>query len=200
MSVLGLIFLLVVLGDQLAVGTPLRSALSLVGWLLWSVFVAEFALRLYVAPRRVAFLARNWWQLVFLVVPFLRFLRLVWVLRTVRVGRILSAAVRSSRSAGRLLSSRLGWLAALTTVLVLAVSQLLFALDAYSSYGQALFETALNTISGEPLTAGGGLARLVTVGLSAYSVAVVATLAASLGAWFLAPEAPEAPDAPGQPG
>ena len=61
MSVLGLIFLLVVLGDQLAVAPPLRSALSVVGWLLWGVFVAEFALRLYVAPRRAAFLARNWW-------------------------------------------------------------------------------------------------------------------------------------------
>lgn len=185
LSVLGLIFLLVVLADGLATDPRLRTVLSVVSWTLWAVFAGEFALRLYVAPRRGRFLRRNWWQLVFLVVPFLRFLRLFWVLRTVRVGRLLSAAVRGSRSAGRLLSSRLGWLGATTTVLVLAVSQLLVVSGDYRSYSDALYDTALSTIIGEPLSARTGLARVLSVLLAGYSVAVVATVAGSLGAWFL---------------
>ena len=192
LSVLGLIFLLVVLADGLATDARLRILLSVVSWTLWAVFVGEFALRLYLAPRRGRFLRRNWWQLVFLIVPFLRFLRLFWVLRTVRVGRLLSAAVRGSRSAGRLLSSRLGWLGATTTVLVLAVSQLLFVFGDYPSYADALYDTALATIIGEPLSAGTGLARVLSVLLAGYSVAVVATLAAALGAWFLTPDDPGA--------
>lgn len=193
LSVLGLVFLLVVVGDGLSDDPRLQLALSVAGWVLWAVFAGEFALRLYVAPRRGRFLRHNWWQLVFLVVPFLRFLRLLWVLRTLRVGRVLGAAVRGSRSAGRLLSSRLGWLAATTTVLVLAISQVLYVAGAYGSYATALYETALATITGEPLTADTWLARGLTVLLALYSLAVVATLAATLGAWFLAPDERSAP-------
>ena len=199
LSVLGLIFLLVVLADGLATGPRLKALLSVTGWVLWAVFAAEFVLRLYLAPRRGRFLRGNWWQLVFLVVPFLRFLRLFWVLRTVRVGRLLSAAVRGSRSAGRLLSDRLGWLAASTAVLVLAVSQLLYVSGDYRSYGPALYETALAAITGEPLTANTGLARLLTVLLAGYSVAIVATLAAALGAWFLSHDQVPPPPPPNSP-
>ncbi len=189
LSLLGLIFLLVVLADGLAADPRLRTVLSVASWVLWAVFAGEFALRLYLAPRRGRFLRRNWWQLVFLAVPFLRFLRLIWVLRTVRVGRLLSAAVRGSRSAGRLLSSRLGWLGATTTVLVLAASQLLVVSGDYRSYADALYDTALATITGEPLAADTGLAKVLSVLLAGYSVAVVATLAAALGAWFVSPDA-----------
>ena len=173
LSVLGVIFLLVVLADGLATDPRLRTWLSVAGWVLWAVFAGEFAVRLYLAPHRGRFLRRNWWQLVFLVVPFLRFLRLFWVLRTARVGRL--------------------WLAATTTVLVLAVSQWLYVSGDYPSYGPALYDTALATITGEPLSVQTGTAQTLSVLLAGYSVAVVATLAAALGAWFVSPE----PDAPG---
>lgn len=185
MSVLGLVFVLVVLAQGLAREAWLVTTLTVVGWVLWAVFVAEFALRAYRAPDRRRFWARNWWQLVFLAVPFLRFVRALSVLRVARVGGILSAAVRGSRSAGRLLTGRVGWLAAVTGVVVLAVSQLLYVTGDYDTYATALHQTALATITGEPLGAGGPLARLVEVVLAVYSVAVFATLAGALGAFFL---------------
>lgn len=185
MSVLGLVFVLVVLGQSLAREAWLVTTLTVVGWVLWAVFVAEFGLRAYRAPDRRRFWARNWWQLVFLAVPFLRFVRALSVLRVARLGGILSAAVRGSRSAGRLLTGRVGWLAGVTGVVVLAVSQLLYVTGDYDAYGTALHQTALATITGEPLAADGGLARLVEVVLAVYSVAVFATLAGALGAYFL---------------
>ncbi|TFV57274.1 hypothetical protein E4P41_14795 [Geodermatophilus sp. DF01-2] len=185
MSVLGLVFVLVVLGQSLAREAWLVTTLTVVGWLLWAVFVAEFAFRAFRARDRRRFWARNWWQLVFLAVPFLRFARALSVLRAARVGGILSAAVRGSRSAGRLLSGRIGWLAGVTGVVVLAVSQLLYVTGNYGGYATALHETALATITGEPLSAEGGLARVVEVVLAVYSVAVFATLAGALGAYFL---------------
>jgi len=188
MGVLGLLFVFVVLGQAVATSEGLRTALVIVGWLLWAVFVAEFLLRLYVAADRGRFLRRNWWQVLFLLLPFLRFARAVTLLRAARVGGVLSAAVRGSRSAGRLLSDRLAWLVVVSAVVVLASSQLLLIVGSYDNYGNALHDAALATITGEPLGRPDAFAQVLEVVLAAYSVAVFATLAASLGAYFLSAE------------
>ena len=87
--------------------------------------------------------------------------------------------------AGRLLSGRIGWLAAVTGVMVLASSQLPYVGGAYEQYAPALHETALATVTGQPLSAEGGLARSLEVVLAIYSVAVFATLAGALGAYVV---------------
>ena len=184
MGALGLVFLLVVLGQLLAEDHQLVVALSVAGWVLWAVFVGEFALRAYVARDQRRFWSRNWWQVLFLLLPFLRFTRALTLLRTARVGGVVSATVRGSRSAGRLLSNRVGWLAMVTAVVVLGSSQLLYALGAYDHYAKALHGAALATITGEPLGADGSVARVLEVVLAVYSVAVFATLAGALGAFF----------------
>ncbi|WP_199431987.1 hypothetical protein [Qaidamihabitans albus] len=185
MSVLGVVFLLVVLGQVVATAPALVTALSVLSWLLWSVFAGEYALRLAVAPDRAAFLRRTWWQLAFLAVPFLRVLRVLWLARAARLGRVLSSAVRGSRSAGRLLSSRVGWLAAITVIVALGASQALYLTGGYPGYGDALHDAALATVSGDPLAADGGLARVLEVLLATYSMVVFASLAATFGAYFL---------------
>jgi voltage-gated potassium channel len=201
MSVLGLLFLLVVLGQNVASSPGFARAFAILGWLLWAVFVAEFLLRLWLAPSRPRFLRRNWWQLLFLVLPMLRFLRAVALLRVVRAGRVLrvvraggvlSSAVRSSRSAGRILTSRIGWVAAVSAIVMLAGSQLLYTLGYYEAYGDALHAAALATISGQPLGLEPGLARLIEVTLVTYSVAVFAALAGTLGAYFFESQRPAA--------
>lgn len=185
MGALGVVFLLVVLGQSLTEDGAIVTALTVAGWLLWLTFVGELALRAYIARDQRRFWVRNWWQVVFLAVPFLRFARVLSVLRFARVGGVLSAAVRGSRSAGRLLSGRVSWLGIVTVVVVLAASQTLYVLGLYADYPDALHEAALATVTGEPLTAAGGLARVLEVGLAVYSVAVFATLAGALGAYFL---------------
>ena len=185
MTVLGILFLLVVLGQNVASSSAVQGAFVLVGWVLWAVFVAELLLRLWLAPSRTRFLRRNWWQVLFLVLPMLRFLRAVALLRVVRAGGVLGSAVRSSRSAARMLSSRLGWVAALTGIVVLAGSQLLFTLGLYDDYGDALHATALATVGGEPLGLDDGVAKVLEVVLLLYSTAVFAALAGTLGAFFI---------------
>jgi voltage-gated potassium channel len=186
MSALGVLFLLVVVGEQLArPGSAVGAALTVVGWALWVVFVAEFVLRMVVAPDTGRFLKHNWWQVLFLAVPFLRVLRLVRAVRLLRSGRVLSSAVRSTRSAHRVLTGRLGWLATVWAITVLTSSQLLYIFSSFSGYGIALHATALATITGEPLGSRDGLAMLLDVVLAAFSVVVFATMAASLGAFFL---------------
>lgn len=191
MGILGLLFLFIVLAQLLATDPALVGVLTAAGWLFWAVFVAEFLLRAFVAGFQWNFWRRNWWQVIFLLVPFLRFFRALQALRfwraarLARIGGVLSAGVRGSRSAGRLLSSRIGWLAAVTAVVVLVSSQLLFITGSYSSYAEALHDAAMSTITGTHLGADDPFARLLQVLLAVYSVAVFATLAGSVGAYFL---------------
>lgn len=184
MSVLGIIFLLVVLGQTLATeDSALASWLEWAGWTLWAVFLAEFLLRLVVAPSKGRFLTKNWWQLAFLVLPFLRFLRLVRPL--LRGGRVVSSAVRAARSSRRTLTGRLGWLTAVTTIVILASSQLLYEFGGLATYGDALYAAALATVAGEPTESTTGLGRVLNVLLAIYSVVIFAALAGVLGAFFL---------------
>ncbi|MCH8565077.1 ion transporter [Nesterenkonia sp. LB17] len=196
MGMLGILFLFVFLGQMLVTEPGWSRALSVAGWVFWAVFVAEFLLRAYVAGFQRAFWRRNWWQVIFLLVPFLRFVRalqavrVLRVTRVARVGGILSAGVRGSRSAGRLLSSRIGWLAAVTAVVILAASQLLYAFESHTDYTTALYEAALATVTGTGITTEDPFSKVVHLVLAAYSVGVFATLAGSVGAYFLRGEDP----------
>lgn len=186
MTALSALFLLVVLGEQFArPDSPLSLGLTVTGWALWAVFVAEFVARLVVAPDSRRFLRRNWWQIIFLVLPFLRVLRLVRAVRVLRTGRVLSSAIRSSRSARSVLGGRVGWLAVVSAIAVLGSSQLLYEFGDYASYGDALHAAALATISGTPLGRDDSFSQVLDIVLTTFSVVVFATLAGSLGAYFL---------------
>lgn len=186
MAALGILFLLVVFGEQFAQpGSTLSLVLTWAGWALWAVFAAEFVARLVVAPDTARFLRRNWWQVVFLVLPFLRVLRLVRAVRVLRTGRVLSSAVRSSRSARQVLSGRVGWLAVVSAITVLGSSQLLYEFGDFLTYGQALHGAALAAITGEPLARPDPFSQVLEVLLAIFSVVVFATLAGTLGAYFL---------------
>ncbi len=194
MGILGLLFLFVVLGQLLATDALLTIVLGVLGWLFWLVFVVEFFARAVIAGFQRAFWKKNWWQVIFLLVPFLRFFRALQALRFLRISRVarfggvLTAGFRGSRSAGRLLSSRIWLLTAVTAIVILVASQLLFITEAYDHYIDALYEAALLAISGEPLSVDTGFSRLLEVVLSIYAVAVFATLAGALGAFFLRDE------------
>lgn len=189
MTALGVLFLLLVLAETTtAPQGALATTYTAAGWLIWAAFVAELTVRAAVAPSAARFWRRNWWQLVFLALPFLRFVRLLARIRVrplLRAGRVLSSAVRGTRTAGRNLSGRIGWVAAVTTIVVLAASQLLFEFAGYDSYGTALNEAALAAVTGEPLHGGAGIARVMEVVLAIYSTAIFASLAGILGAFFL---------------
>lgn len=195
MAALGIVFLLLVLAETLiepegAVGTTFQ----VLSWLIVAAFAAEFLLRLYVAPSRGRFLRRNWTQIVFLVLPFLRVFRVLRGLRFLRfgrAGRILSSALRVTRTAGRRLRGRIAWLATVTSTVILAASQLLYEFGDVDPYSEALYRAAMATVTGEPTTIA-GIGRLLDVVLAAYSVVVFATLAGIVGAFLIERRAAEA--------
>lgn len=185
-AALGIVFVLVVIGENLAQpGSALATAFVAIGWLLWVLFLVEFVFRAVVAPSTRRFLARNWWQIVFLVLPFLRFLHVVRLARLARAGRIVSSAVRGTRSAGATFRGRLGWLSIVHTVVILAASQLVFEFADVATYGDALYRTALASVAAEPMGLSSVVAKALDVVLALYSLVFFASAAAAFGAYFV---------------
>ena len=183
-TVAGILLVLIIVADGLTPPTAeWRWVFEVASWALWSLFVVEFLARMVVAPSTSAFLRRNWWQVVFLVLPFLRFLRALT--RSARVGRAVATSVRSTRSAGRTLGSRVAYLGAATIGVVLAGSQVLYEFGPGITYGEALHDVAFATISGEPFGLDGAVASTLELVLALYATVLFATLAGSLGAFFL---------------
>lgn len=197
MAWLGVVFALLV-GYELAVdlGPSASRALTLAGWCIWAVFLLEFAAKLWLAPGRLRFLRRHWLQALGLVLPtlrFLRFLRLVRLGRALPAARVVSSSYRSLGTARRLARSRLGYLGALTSVVVVAIAELAYLFErdrphggAFESFGDALLWSASVVVAmqGDPVPASLGAHLAMLFGF-AFGLVVVASLAGALGAFFM---------------
>ena len=130
MTALGVLFLLVVLGESVAARASVAVALTVLGWgCRWSSWSSSW--HAWWWPRtRAASCAATGGSCCFLVLPFLRVLRVVPAARFLRTGRVLSSAVRSSRSAHQVLGGRIGWLGVVWAITVMGSSQLLFQFSA----------------------------------------------------------------------
>lgn len=185
MGGLALLFLAVLLIEPLNRDPTLSLVLSIVVYVLWAAFVAELAFRLWAAPDRREFLIHNWWRMVILAVPFLRLFALLRIVRVAAFSQLVSSAIRGSASATHLLSGRLLRLGVFTVIVVFAAAHLVYLFDGHASYPRTLHDVALTTIAGQPLRARSGAGQVIEILLAAYSVLVFATLAGSIGAYFL---------------
>jgi voltage-gated potassium channel len=168
--------------------------LALVGNVIWGIFALELLVKLAVSGHPLRYLRRRWPSVLFLALPALRILRVARALRVVRVlpaARVAGASYRAVGTARGLLAGRLQFLAAATGIAIFSGGQLLYVLErgregGVDSLGDALWIAANAAISGsivaEPVTLAG---RLLALLLTAYAVVVFASLAATLGAFFL---------------
>ncbi len=166
-------------------GDGLWTALDVALWAVWVVFVVDYVVRVSLAERRLRFVARHPIDLLVVLAPFFRFLRLLRLLAAVStLGRVLRDDLRG----------RVG------TYLVASVSLLSFvaALGVFeaerdapeasiTTFGDALWWvlTTITTVGyGDlyPVTVEG---RLVAAGLMIAGIAVLGTVTAAIATWFL---------------
>ncbi len=196
MAWLGALFALLV-GYDIAVDVSASAsrALELAGWAIWGTFVLEFAAKLWLAPRRLRYLRRHWWQPILLLLPFLRvlsFLRLARLGRALPASRVLSSSYRAATTARFLLRSRLAYLGALSTLSTVGIAELayLFERDVegsiFRSFGDAVLWGAATVIAlqGDPVPKSTG-AHLVMLTGFAVGLVLVASLAGVIGSFLV---------------
>jgi len=167
---------------------------------IWSIFVADFLLKLVIAPRKVHFVRRNWIAALTLVLPAFRLLRagralrMVRIARGVRLAKLLGSLNRGMRALRRALHRRAAGYVTATTLLVLlvgAAGMMVFEREGpnrevFETYPASLWWTAMlmTTIASEawPRT---GAGRALTLFLSLYSVGVFGYITASLASFFV---------------
>jgi len=185
MVVLAVLYLGIYATEVLAEGLPLpgRVALEVTGNLIWAVFVADLAIRVFLAPRRLRYLLRH---PIDVVVPMFRFLR---VLRVITAGQWLVTR-------GRRLAVGRTAAAIVVAVSFLALVGGLAVLDAergapearITTFGDAVWWafTTMSTVGyGDmyPVTAAG---RVVAVGMMTVGVSLLGVISATLATGFLA--------------
>ncbi|MBA2348169.1 MAG: ion transporter [Solirubrobacterales bacterium] len=196
MAWLGVLFALLV-GYELAVelSTNAARALMIAGWVIWAIFLTELLAHLYVAPHRLRYLRRHWFQVLAVLVPTLRFLRFARLLRLGRAlpaARVLTSSYRVAGTARKLLGSRLRYLLATTAVVVVAVAELAFLFErqsgnsSFAGFGDAVLWAAGVVIAqqGDPVPKNAAAHLVMIVGF-AWGVVVFASIAGSVGAYFL---------------
>lgn len=84
--------------------TPIQERLLIIVWIL---FIVEFLLKLFLAPRKVSYLKNNWITIISLLIPALRVFRIFSALRILGSARVVNSTriIRALTSGKRFLSS-----------------------------------------------------------------------------------------------
>ena len=195
LGLLGIVFALLAafeLADP-GLSRPWERILTAATLVIWAVFLADFAVKVALAPSATAFLRRHWLAVLMLLVPALRVLRLGALLRLGRAlpaARVISTSYRASGVARDLLRSRAGYLGGVGAIVTLAAAQLAWLAErdeeTFATFGDALLWAASTVIAMQgdpvPVTVVG---RLVMLAGFAVGLVLIASLAGTVGAYLL---------------
>ncbi|MGL5867339.1 MAG: potassium channel family protein [Dermatophilaceae bacterium] len=163
----------------------LRTGLTVASWTVWAAFAIDLMIRLCLAEDRRRYARRHWYDIVLVVLPLLRPLR---VLRVLALARVLNRSAAGSL-VGRVTTYIAG--TAITAVFLGAVAVLDAERHAAEanivSLGDALWwaATTVTTVGyGDryPVTTEG---RLVAVALMVVGIAAIGAVTASVAAWMV---------------
>jgi voltage-gated potassium channel len=204
LTVLALVLIpLIVLPLVMDLSPGTESEFLAIDYLIWAVFAAEYAIKLYLAPNRRQFVARHIPDLIIVLVPMLRPLR---VLRSVRLLRLLrltlltGLAAKGLREARNILRRRgLNWVLLIVLVLNLIAAAMVLEFERgnpdanIDSYPDALWwaATTITTVGyGDrfPMSPAG---RGVAVVLMIAGIAMFGVITASIAAYFVEQKADE---------
>jgi voltage-gated potassium channel len=180
-----------------------ESVVLAIDYLIWAVFAAEYAIKLYLAPNRRQFVARHIPDLIIVLVPMLRPLRVmrsVRLLRLLRLALLTGLAAKGLREARNILRRRgLNWVLLIVLVLNLIAAAVVLEFERgnpdanIDSYPDALWwaVTTITTVGyGDrfPMSPAG---RGIAVVLMIAGIAMFGVITASIAAYFVEQKAEE---------
>jgi voltage-gated potassium channel len=201
--ILGFVWVALIIVE--AVG-GLSRPLSVLVNVIWVIFIADFLIRLFLAPDKRGYMRRNWITAVSLALPVLRVLRLTRLVRlgrAVRIGkglrlmRYFGSMNRGIGTVGRLVRRRgIGYMVGITLILVFAGAAVMYvferdspAREGFLSYGDALWWAAMimTTMGSQywPATTEG---RIVCIFLSFYAFSIFGFFTANFASYLVGKE------------
>lgn len=192
----------------------LSPALVNLTYVIWALFVIDFALGFLIAPQKLRYLRRHWLSLVSLALPAARVLRVFRSLRVLHAARavrsvsllrLLTSLNRGMRAIGATLAERgIGYVLAITALVIFggAAGILLFENPAslrqagyahiaeqgagLESYGEALWWTAMIvTTMGSDYWPKTAEGRILCWLLSIYAFAIFGYIAGTIASYFI---------------
>lgn len=173
-------------------------------WVIWALFVIEFAVKFTLAPIKRRYLRRNWLDVLVVVLPVLRVLMVFRVFAAVRALPALRLLVFGGRGSGAVIQllrrRRLGQLALVTALVILLGAGLGYVLEAgapgseMDTFGDALWWAAalVTTVASgtNPVTTGG---RMLGFVLMVYAMAVFTYFTAAIASVLVGADARNPP-------
>lgn len=184
--------------------SPLLQGL---GTAIWIIFIADFLLKLTLAPAKMRYVRRNWLTLLALLVPALRVFRIVRVARVLRLTRatrglrlvrVISSLNRGMKALGAAMARRgFGYVVLLTLIVTVVGAAGMYVFeqqpesgDGLDSYGTALWWTAMiMTTLGSSYWPQSGEGRILCLLLALYAFAVFGYVTATLATFFIGRDA-----------
>lgn len=203
MVVLGLVWLALLVME---LGWGLSRTLELLVVVIWIIFIADFVMKVALAPAKREFVRDNWVTALALLLPALRVLRVfrafrvlraAKALRGVRLARLLASLNRGMKALGGTMRRRgLAYVALVTLIVTFVGAAGMYAFEGaagqrgMSNYGDALWWTAMmmTTMGTEywPATTAG---RILCLLLALYAFSVFGYFTASLATYFIGKDA-----------
>lgn len=200
MIYLGFIWVLLLIVDLTRGLSPLLTA---AGTAIWVIFIADFVVRMIIAPHRLLYVKRNWLTAISLLVPALRIFRVFRVFRLVGVTRgsslvrVVGSLNRGMRSLGSALGRRgFGYVMGTTIIVTFGGAAAMYAFEhavpgtGITGYWAAVWWTAMvmTTMGSDyfPRTMQG---RLLCVMLALYAFTIFGYVAATLATYFIGRDA-----------
>jgi voltage-gated potassium channel len=186
----------------------LSPALNLLQNVIWGLFVADFLLKLFIAPNKLAFLKSHWIIALSLLLPAFRLLRVVQALGAIRALSLVRMLASLNTGMARLSSAMgrrgIGYVSIVTVIILFGGAGGMYAFERPSQlaaqgfaalaaqggglhdYGDALWWTAMlmTTIGSQywPVTPAG---RALCFVLSMFSLGVFGYITAALASFFV---------------
>ncbi|MEG3938118.1 MULTISPECIES: ion transporter [unclassified Microcoleus] len=175
---------------------------------IWAIFIADFILKLAIAPRKISYIKSNWIAVFSLLLPALRTFRFIRIFRAFKTARavrslqLLRVMTRTNRGMRALAASvqrrGFGYVVGLTIIITLVGAAGMYAFEkdvgdsssGLNNYATALWWTAMlmMTLGSEywPKTPEG---RILCLVLALYAFAVFGYVTATIATFFIGRDA-----------
>ncbi len=207
MLILALLMIpLIVLPLSMNLSSTLDQIFIAANWVVWAAFAVELILKTYLSPNRRRYLLTHWYDVLIVVIPFLRPLRIAQSLRLIRALHVLRLVAVLSRFGltGRILLSRHGlqYVLIVATLAVIAIAGFVTILEqsgenrTINSFATALWwsATTVTTVGyGDtaPVTTEG---RVLGVILMFVGIGVFSIFTANIASFFVRTDKEEIED------